>query len=617
VNITKKKYSEAIEILGKYKGKNSHILYVKSLYEKNGSVKDLDVEYILYNHERNEPLLVDKNIKIALEYGHILNKRYQLDFVPTQIYVRTLAGETDFIYHVWCKFAPNQDKWVSLFLPKKYTLDTLMDIDWDKCDIDIPKLNSMLEASERSVLDHQVPAFKFLLAARKCILADQMGLSKTSSAIGASISGNFKHILIISPASVKSTWKKELSFYGINDVEIIQGTNPDKWNLKAKYCICNYDIFNQHLHEVAYDTVIDEWTGKPKQVKSRNKEKVERIMAKNPLIQNSFDLIIIDEAHKLSNSTSKRYKSILDFIQKNRFEYIWVLSGTPITNNHKNYYNILKLIQCDITNDWAYYMERYCGAKTMRLKTGKEILVPKADTNGDELRERTKHFYLRRLKSDIPGLPKRTIIEKYFELSDNERKKYEKLWSEYEQAQIEQGGDNSSTSQQLVEGTLYRQFLAEKMVPNTIELTEDWLESGSKVIIGCCYHKEIEMFQKHFKDSCVVFHGAMTAIQKDKAQDKFINDPSVKVFVGNIIAAGTGITLISSNVLIMNSFDYVPGNNSQMLDRNYRIGQTNEVYSYFMLFNQTHNEWMWTKVVKKMMVIDTVIKDEKSKDLKL
>jgi len=607
--LSNKKREEAVKLLNEYNGCNSHIISLKS---KN-NLKDFDLEYVLMNHMRTEPLLIDRVIKISEEFGKKLQHNNNISFLPSKLKIKTLSGETDNIYHCWCKWSQNQEKWVSLFIPKQSVLDTMIEVDWKNYPVDLDRLNKMLEPCERKILDHQVDAIRFLNANKKCILADEMGLGKGLEAVAASINGNFNKILIISPTSMKSTWKKEIGFFGIDDIEIVQGRDKTKWDLSKKYIICNPDIIDKYLHEVVYTTIIDEFSGKPKKVKSKNKGKIAEVDKDNPLMQANFDLVIIDECHKFSNSTAGRYKAIVDYLRRSKVENIYCMSGTPISNSHINFYNILNLIGAELGKNYQYYYTRYCGAREMRLKTGRVILKPNNDTNGAELYEKCKHLYLRRLKDEIPGLPDRTIMERFYDLTPTEKKQYEKLWSEYERAKEDEGKNIDELNKELISGGLYRQYLAKQMIPHTIELTESWLESGSKIIIGCCYNEVLQVLQEHFGNKSVVYHGGMSAKQKDKAQEEFTTNPNCKVFIGNILAAGVGLTLITSNVLILNSFDFVPGNLVQFIDRNFRIGQKQHVYTYIQIFNNTYCEHVYNKVIKKNLVINTIIKDEKNK----
>ena len=90
-------------------------------------------------------------------------------------------------------------------------------------------------------MEHQINAAKFMLSRKKCIVADEMGSGKSYSAILAALEGDFKHVLIISPSSVKKTWENELKLLvDEKDITIVQGS---KWN-DAKFTIINYDILD-------------------------------------------------------------------------------------------------------------------------------------------------------------------------------------------------------------------------------------------------------------------------------------------------------------------------------------------------------------------------------------
>jgi SWI/SNF-related matrix-associated actin-dependent regulator 1 of chromatin subfamily A len=626
-----KKKEKALEILTNYDGTNPEIKRLKYNLSKkpNFALNDLNYEYILSNYENNEPILINKTVKIAKWFGEKMQKNYDIEFIPEKLKISYIVGETQLIYHCYVKYRGSQNEYMSLFLPKKALLNPLFKNNWEDTEVDINKLDKLLERVDRKIKEHQIPAIKFLLGSKKCILADEQGLAKTASLIGASILGNFEHILIICPASLKTNWKKELSFFGIDDVSVIEGTKPENWDFNKKYVICNFDIFDEHLHKVAWTTVIDEVlvkdeiTGeekivsKERKVKSRKKEYVDEVMENNPLIQADFDLVIIDEVHRLSNSTSNRYKAIKDYLQKSKIKNIYLATGTPISNNAKNYYNLLSLIDCEISWDYMYYMKQYCGAHEITLKTGRKVLVPGEDRNLNELMEKTKHVYLRRLKDVLKDLPNRNIVERYYDLTKEEEEEYKKLWEEYEQAQIDLGNIDPTQldelNRQLVEGGLLRQYLAKTMIPHTIELAEEHIEDGSKIIIGCCFNIEVDLLKEHFKNKCVIYKGGMTTKQKDKAQEEFTNNPKIKVFIGNIQSAGVGLTLVSSNITIMNSYDWVPSSNEQFQDRNFRLGQTKDVTTYYQLFNNTYSEHVWNTLIKKLMTIDTVIKDEKNK----
>jgi len=71
-------------------------------------------------------------------------------------------------------------------------------------------------------------------------------------------------------------------------------------------------------------------------------------------------------------------------------------------------------------------------------------------------------------------------------------------------------------------------------------------------------------------------HGDITsAAKRQQAIDAFQSDEKCRVFVGNIQAAGTNITLTAADQVVFIEEDYVPGNNSQAYSRANRIGQKN------------------------------------------
>ena len=139
---------------------------------------------------------------------------------------------------------------------------------------------------------------------------------------------------------------------------------------------------------------------------------------------------------------------------------------------------------------------------------------------------------------------------------------------------------------------------------------------NSKEKYMCSKHKkyftdELLTLQQHFGNKCVTHHGSMSDIDKQSSIDRFQKDKKVKVFIGNIISAGVGITLTKSSYVIFNSFDWVPGNNEQAEDRSHRIGQPNNVTVYYQLFSRsglsTISEIMWRTVKSKKEIIDLVI----------
>lgn len=450
----------------------------------------------------------------------------------------------------------------------------------------------------------------------------------TTSSIIASVVGNFKKVLIICPASLKSTWKRELKmFVPEEEIAIINGSD---WIDGKKYTIINYDIVGRH-YIVPTETVVTERVSRDKygvakldsngneiikriekQVKSRKKEVKEQAKALSPIYLADFELVIIDEVHKLSKNSSIRYETISDFLSRAKIKNIYLMSGTPMTNKPINLFHVLSLIDHEVCQNFEYFVKTYCDGKKIHNKQiNKDIWLSSGASNLDELMEKIKNSYLRRLKKDIPGMVNKSIHQRYYDLTKEERLIYENLWAEYENSQASLGND--SLNKELTEGIFLRQFVSNAMVKNTIQLTDEFLEDENKVFIACCFDEEIKQLKEYYGDKAVVYNGKLTQKQKDNAEYKFMNDPKTTVFIGNIIAAGVGLTLTSSHICIFNTYDWVPGNNEQMMDRIHRIGQKEDVEIYYQLFSDTISEDMWEKIIRKKMNIEAVIKEEHDK----
>lgn len=623
---------KAYEIIKGYNGYSNYMKYLQ--YKVNSChyiLNDFDIEYII-NNKDFVPYELNKTVKISVDFGRKLNEKFLIGFTPEKIRISSVIGEMGNSFHCYIQYRQSVPP-VLTYVNKNNILTPLETVDYNTVEVDFDKYDkSSKDGRKLKIL--QKEGIKFLLANRKCILADSMGTGKTIQSIVAAMESNSKKILIITTASLKTNWKRELTIYNDEkDIQILQGSKDEICD--KKYVIANYDILINY-YEVPTETVYEteyvynedgkrEVIRKPvmvkskdgqlveKQKKSTRKDVIEECLKNSPLFLNKFDCVIIDEAQKLSNNSSNRYKVIDDFLKRAKPNYVFLLTGTPLTNKPINLYYILKLIDAPITRDYRYFIKRYCDAKTFRLKTGKEVTTINGASNLEELREKIKHLYIRRLLTEMTDMVDKNIITKTYDLTESQRVEYERLWQEYLDAQIEQGNEDSEQYRQLVEGILVRQYLAKQMVDNTIKLVDNMLEEGGKVIIVCTFAEEITMFKNYYKKKCVVYDGKMTAKAKDKAEQTFNNDKNVRVFIGQILAAGVGLNLVVANKMVFNSYSWVAADNAQIEDRIYRLTQKNDVTCVYQLFNDSMSKHMYDTVIGKKNMMDTIIKSEINK----
>ena len=202
----------------------------------------------------------------------------------------------------------------------------------------------------------------------------------------------------------------------------------------------------------------------------------------------------------------------------------------------------------------------------------------------------------------------------HYNLTDEEKKSYDNIWEDYQkQLESEKDIENSEKYKKLIEGTILRQWLADKMIQRTISLVNKCIDKNHKVIIFCAYDNEINAFKEAFKGRSVFHNGKITLKKKNDAVEQFQNNDGIKVFIGNIQSASVGLTLTAGDVVVFNNFSFVPADNLQAENRIHRINQTKPCTIYYQSFNGTYFDRMLDIVRGKEDVINNIIVSEKEK----
>ena len=594
INLDDIKGCSAMSLLEDYSGINPYLKKLRNEYLKNKKIllTEAQTKYIIENHDK-EPILINKVIRISSYLGEELQKQDNLSFVPEKLLVEYILADSEKTYHVYGKLKQNQQQSKMYWLPKTQVFDDPY-YEEINIEVDFTKYNDVLAKDGKKLYKHQEEGIKFLLSRNGCILADDMGLGKSIQSIIAALESGAKNILVVCPSSVKINWKREIEVF-CKDVTIVNGR---KWD-RAKFTIINFDILKN------FHTIGD----------GKKKKDTDQVLELNRHIVNSrFDLAIVDEAHNLKNNKSIRGEIMVDLSVNHGIEKVWLLTGTPIANRPMDFFNLLKIIKAPIADNWHYFASRYCDAKkffkTLKNGSRKQIWLTDGASNLEELSVKTRNLIIRRLKTDVLDMPDKVITPVYHELSDKGWKEYDMLWDEYLQKR-EKENKKGSIQRDLVELILLRKFIAMEAIPETIEMAENAIEMGKKVIIFTSFTDELNELAEHFGKLCVKHNGSMSDKDKQYSVDVFQNNPNIKAFIGNIKSAGVGITLTEATVVIFNSFDWVTGNNEQAEDRAFRIGQKNNVNVFYQLFINTISTRMWNVLKNKKDIISTIMGDAK------
>jgi SWI/SNF-related matrix-associated actin-dependent regulator of chromatin subfamily A-like protein 1 len=407
------------------------------------------------------------------------------------------------------------------------------------------------------------------------ILGLQMGLGKTCIALGyIKLHPELKQVLIVCPAMLKINWKNEIGkWIGKGDedweVEILEGRTAVLKSF-CKFTIVNYDILEGWFPALSVFP---------------------------------FDIIIGDEIQYISNSEAKRTQAFIDLARNIKKKV--ALSGTPIKQRPAEFFNILNIIDPEEFPSKYSFQHRYCDPKLesiyVRPKKGrpyeKQIWTFKGSTNWQELNAKVKKYMIRREKSevlkDLP--PKRKIIVPLPVENDilNSYLEADSAFREWIDREKEAKRNDKKSH---IEHLKQMAYLVKQK--SAIAWITDYLNTGEKLVVFALHTKVIEDLSAHFGKRAVVLDGSTR--NKQEPVDRFQNDPSVQLFIGQLIAAGVGITLTVASAVAFLEWDWVPSNHSQAEDRIHRIGQVaDSVTAYYLVADGTIDVHIAKMLIKK------------------
>ncbi len=197
-------------------------------------------------------------------------------------------------------------------------------------------LYSMSNSATRFMPHQFIPVTKFLESyTDRLLIADEVGLGKTieSMYIWEELRArlNAKRLLIVVPAILRFKWKIDLKQYFGIDAQIVSPQNDDNGSslLSLIQDSLTYPQRENFVVVVSLEGL-------------RTADKIKELLEQNRDVRKIFDLVIIDEAHYLRNSSTKSYE--LGELLRDTSEGFLLLSATPIQTGSENFYNLLRLL---------------------------------------------------------------------------------------------------------------------------------------------------------------------------------------------------------------------------------------------------------------------------------
>ncbi|WP_368900794.1 DEAD/DEAH box helicase [Oceanobacillus oncorhynchi] len=419
--------------------------------------------------------------------------------------------------------------------------------------------------------DYQVEVANLKINNKKMINALEAGLGKTLITVLA-MEHIQKKTLIICLASNKYAWRDELQKVNpYADISVIDGKSG--WTT-SNYVILNYDILNKYKEEIE---------------------------------ASCFDVVVIDEAHKIrgvndkGNPSSIRAKLTLNICK--RAEYVFPITATPFVNRTKDIFNILSSINHPITKNWYIFANTYCVGDY----TGFGISYDGSE-NQEQLTEKLYPKYMvRMLTEDKIDLPER--IRSFVPVKIN-LKKYNKRVNDY----LQNRAKFDTKSQHLVEMTAMRKELAIEKSKHAVEMVKNLLDQNKSVAIFTNYRSIVEALEKKFEDNCVIVQGGISDKEKHKRVESFQSGEK-KVFIGNMEAAGEAITLTKASEMIVTDMHWSPIIMTKQVEKRlHRLTQTNTVNIRYLYSEEAKLDKLMIESLNKKLSDSSMILDGKKEE---
>ena len=431
--------------------------------------------------------------------------------------------------------------------------------------IDVPGLKGKL-------FTYQSKGVAFIEAKNgRALIADEMGLGKTVEALAwLQLRPEKRPALIVCPASAKLQWARMAEDWMPSpNVQVLSGTGAD-CTITGEIVVINYDILRDWL------------------------EVLQSI---------HLQVLILDEIHYIKNSKALRTKAVKQISEG--VPHVIGLSGTPIENRPIEAYNAIKVIDRSVVSNRWDYGKRFCGAYHNGFGWNFN-----GATNTDELhRLLVNSIMIRRLKKDVlTDLPPK--IRSFVPMALQNTEEYNRVENDFigwvREIKGPTAARRASNAEQLAKIEALKQVAVTGKIDSMVEWVRDFIEI-KKLVCFCTHKATVNRLMSEFGETAVKIDGSTPPNQRLDIVDLFQKRDEIKLFVGNVKAAGVAITLTASDSVAFLELPWTPGALDQAEDRVHRITQSKQVTVYYLLAFNSIEERIARMLDHKRLVKDSVL----------
>ena len=467
--------------------------------------------------------------------------------------------------------------WVNGFSPKKEE-----DIAYE-----LPELPDLAMSHQLKIepYPYQLKGIARGLELKRFMNCDEPGLGKTLQSIATINLANAFPCLVICPSSLKINWQREWEKFTDKKAMVLTDKVRDTWTFfyetgMHQVFIVNYESLKKYFVQRIKKSV--GWT--LRDVEFRNSIQL-------------FKSVIIDESHRCKSSSTQQAKFCKGLCSGK--EWIIELTGTPVVNKPKDLVPQLSILnRIDDFGGYKNFVNRYCNGQNeaSNLKELNYMLWKNC------MFRREKSLVLTDLPEKIRQVNTCEITNRK-EYTDAERDLIMYL-QKYKNADDEKI-HKAMLGEVMVRINILRQVSARGKIRDAVEFVKDFRENNQKIILFCSLHEVVDQLKFHFP-TAVSVTGRDSQDEKQRAVDKFQNDPKTDIIICSIKAAGVGLTLTASSNVAFIEFPWTYADCTQCEDRAHRIGQKNSVTCYYFLGRKTIDERVYNIIQSKKKIAKAV-----------